>query len=147
MTFRNLILCSLLASLTGCKSTDGDTEPGPFVQTHPYVALTESARAHIDVQRTLAGGESILSFIETEADAEFEEVAPDTWDAGIYGDHAFIAETNDFTGIRRTVAGCASSRSRSSWERIGMISQLGDQYSDAITSDAFCNSMGFHAGL
>ena len=96
MTFRNLILCSFLASLTACKSTDDDTEPGPFVQTHPYVALTESARAHIDVQRTLAGGESILSFIETEADAEFEEVASDTWDAGIYGDHAFIAETNAF---------------------------------------------------
>ena len=68
----------------------------PFVQTHPYVALTESARAHIDSQRTLAGGEGILDFIETEADAEFEEVASDTWDAGIYGDHAFIAETNAF---------------------------------------------------
>ena len=44
----------------------------------------------------LAGGEGILSFIETEADGEFEEVASDTWDAGIYGDHAFIAETNAF---------------------------------------------------
>ena len=96
MTFRNLLLCSLLISIEACKSGDENTDAAPFVQTHPYVALTEKARPHIDSQRMLAGGEGILSFIETEAAGEFEEVASGTWDAGIYGDHAFIAETNAF---------------------------------------------------
>ena len=99
MTFRNLLLCSLLISIGACKSGDDNTEAAPFVQTHPYVALTDNARAHIDSQRMLAGGEGILSYIETEADGEFEEVASDTWDAGIYGDHAFIAETNAFFSL------------------------------------------------
>ena len=41
MTFRNLLLCSLLISIEACKSGDENTEAAPFVQTHPYVALTE----------------------------------------------------------------------------------------------------------
>ena len=74
MTFRKLVLCSLIVSVGACKSTDDNSETAPFVKTHPYVALTENARTHIDSQRMLAGGEGILSFIETEADGEFEEV-------------------------------------------------------------------------
>ena len=88
MTFRSLVLCSLLIVIGACKSGDDNTEAVPFIQTHPYVALTEQARARIDSQLLLAGGERNLElFIETEADGEFEEVASDTWDAGIYGDH------------------------------------------------------------
>ena len=41
MTFRSLLLCSLLISIGACKSGDDNTEAGPFVQTHPYVALTD----------------------------------------------------------------------------------------------------------
>lgn len=63
---------------------------------HPYVVATDSSRERVDRALSYEAGASLLTDIEASADATFEEPSGDEWDAGLYGDYAFIAETNAF---------------------------------------------------
>ena len=75
--------------------TDSEAQT-PFERQHPFVILQAATRNHIEQQTQIESGASVLSFVRTEADGEFEEVDTTQWNPETYGDYGFIAETNAF---------------------------------------------------
>ena len=94
---RRVSFLFIVTILLGCSSSD-DSEriAAPFVQSHPYVVLTDSARERIAQAQLYPAGQEVYDGVVEAAAEAFQEPSSNEWDANLYGDAAFIAETNAF---------------------------------------------------
>ena len=87
----------VLVAFVGCSPSETKERiEEPFVQAHPFVVLTDSARERIEQAQLYAAGQEVFDDVVEAAAEAFEETSDDEWDANLYGNIAFIAETNAF---------------------------------------------------
>ena len=94
---RSTVYLWLIFSFVGCSPAEDEREATlPFTQSHPYVILTDALRERIDRAQDYEAGQALFANVVESADEAFEDSESEEWDANLYGDYAFIAETNAF---------------------------------------------------
>ncbi len=88
------LLVALMGLAVACQP--GSSTEAPFERRHPFILFQDETRNHIGEQIQTDSGASVLEFVRAEADEAFEDFDTTEWNAEIYGDYGFIAETSAF---------------------------------------------------